>query len=97
MDIYSKMSLLYYNDERARQVIRSGRLVMPYYSFRGQEAIPSALCTQLRDAKCRLVWTNLGFSPRNRLYFVHRPSCLCVRRGLCGVTTKVLREQCREH
>ena len=49
MDIYSKMSLLYHNDDRARQVIRTGRLVMPYYSFRGQEAIPSTICSQLRD------------------------------------------------
>ena len=29
--------------ERLRQVIRSGRLVMPYYSPRGQEAIPSSI------------------------------------------------------
>jgi acetoin:2,6-dichlorophenolindophenol oxidoreductase subunit alpha len=50
MDIYDKMSLLYHNDERARAVIRSGRLVMPYYSFRGQEAIPATVCAQLRDS-----------------------------------------------
>ena len=44
MDIYSKMSLLYHNDEKMRSVIMSGRLVMPYYAFRGQEAIPSTIC-----------------------------------------------------
>ncbi len=48
LDIYSKMSLLKQNDERLRQVIRSGRLVMPYYSPRGQEAIPSAISTLLK-------------------------------------------------
>ena len=31
-------------------MIRSGRLAMPYYSFRGQEAIPSTICAQLRDS-----------------------------------------------
>ena len=48
LDIYSKMSLLKQNDERLRQVIRSGRLVMPYYSPRGQEAIPSAISALLK-------------------------------------------------
>ena len=50
MDIYSKMSLLYHNDEKMRSVIKSGRLVMPYYSFRGQEAIPATICSLLRDS-----------------------------------------------
>ncbi len=50
MDIYSKMSLLFHNDEKMRSVIMSGRLVMPYYAFRGQEAIPSTICAQLRDS-----------------------------------------------
>jgi acetoin:2,6-dichlorophenolindophenol oxidoreductase subunit alpha len=50
LDIYSKMSLLKQNDERMRSVIMSGRLVMPYYAYRGQEAIPAAICTQLRDS-----------------------------------------------
>jgi acetoin:2,6-dichlorophenolindophenol oxidoreductase subunit alpha len=43
MDISSKMSLLYFNDEKARSVSMSGRLVTPCYSFRGQEAIPSTI------------------------------------------------------
>jgi pyruvate dehydrogenase E1 component alpha subunit len=50
LDIYSKMSLLKQNDERMRSVIKSGRLMMPYYAYRGQEAIPSAICAQLRDS-----------------------------------------------
>jgi pyruvate dehydrogenase E1 component alpha subunit len=49
LDIFTKMSLLKQNDERMRSVIKSGRLVMPYYSVRGQEAIPSAISTLLRD------------------------------------------------
>ena len=49
LDIFTKMSLLKQNDERMRAVIKSGRLVMPYYSVRGQEAIPSAISTLLRD------------------------------------------------
>ena len=50
MDIYSKMSLLFHNDEKMRSVIMTGRLVMPYYAFRGQEAIPSTICALLRDS-----------------------------------------------
>jgi pyruvate dehydrogenase E1 component alpha subunit len=44
------MSLLKQNDERMRNVIKTGRLVMPYYSYRGQEAIPAAICTLLWDS-----------------------------------------------
>lgn len=47
--IFSKMALLKANDERSRKVITTGRLVMPYYSYRGQEVIPSALAVNLRD------------------------------------------------
>lgn len=49
LEIYRTMSLLVANDERSRQVIKSGRLVMPYYSYRGQEVIPAALSTLLTD------------------------------------------------
>ncbi len=48
LDIFTKMSLLKQNDERMRGVIKSGRLVMPYYSVRGQEAIPSAISALLK-------------------------------------------------
>jgi len=49
LDIFTKMSLLKQNDERMRAVIKAGRLVMPYYSYRGQEVIPSAISTLLND------------------------------------------------
>ena len=47
IDIYRRMTLIKQNDERSRRVIRSGKLVMPYYSPRGQEVIPSALSASL--------------------------------------------------
>jgi TPP-dependent pyruvate/acetoin dehydrogenase alpha subunit len=49
VEIFRKMALLKANDERSRKVITTGRLVMPYYSYRGQEVIPSALAVNLRD------------------------------------------------
>jgi pyruvate dehydrogenase E1 component alpha subunit len=50
LEIFRRMALLKANDERSRKVITSGRLVMPYYSYRGQEVIPSALSVNLRDS-----------------------------------------------
>lgn len=47
--IYRSAALIKANDERARKVITSGRLVMPYYSPRGQEIIPSAVSATLTD------------------------------------------------
>ena len=49
LEIFRKMALLKANDERSRKVISTGRLIMPYYSYRGQEVIPSALAVNLRD------------------------------------------------
>ena len=49
VDIYRRMALIKANDERSRKVIMTGRLVMPYYSPRGQEVIPSALSVNLTD------------------------------------------------
>src|SRR5271165_5075254 len=49
LDIFRRMALIKANDERSRKVIRSGRLVMPYYSPRGQEVIPSAVSANLTD------------------------------------------------
>jgi len=49
VDIFRRMALLKANDERSRKVISNGRLVMPYYSYRGQEVIPSAICANLTD------------------------------------------------
>ena len=49
LEIYRRMALIKANDERSRRVIKSGRLVMPYYSPRGQEVIPSAMSVNLTD------------------------------------------------
>jgi pyruvate dehydrogenase E1 component alpha subunit len=43
------MALLKANDERYRKVIKSGRVTMPYYSYRGQEVIPAAAFVNLTD------------------------------------------------
>ncbi|HEY3654692.1 MAG TPA: thiamine pyrophosphate-dependent dehydrogenase E1 component subunit alpha [Steroidobacteraceae bacterium] len=47
VEIYKRIALVLRNDERFRAVIRSGRLVMPYYSTRGQEVIPAAVSVNL--------------------------------------------------
>ena len=44
LEIYRRMSLIMQNDEASRKVIRSGRLMMPYYSQRGQEVIMGDQC-----------------------------------------------------
>jgi TPP-dependent pyruvate/acetoin dehydrogenase alpha subunit len=49
VDIYRRTSLIKQNDERLRSVIKSGKLVLPYYSPRGQEVIPSALSVHLSN------------------------------------------------
>lgn len=49
IDMYRRMSLITQNDEIARKSIRTGRLVMPYYPPKGQEAIPSGISVHLRD------------------------------------------------
>jgi acetoin:2,6-dichlorophenolindophenol oxidoreductase subunit alpha len=49
LEIFRRMALLKANDERSRKVISTGRLLMPYYSYRGQEAIPAAMCVNLTD------------------------------------------------
>jgi pyruvate dehydrogenase E1 component alpha subunit len=49
LDIWRRVALLYANDERARRIMRSGQIAMIYYSYRGQEIIPSALAAALRD------------------------------------------------
>lgn len=56
VEIFRKMSLLKQNDERFRSVIKSGRLMMPYYSPRGQEIIPSAIsvCLKPDDYICTI-------------------------------------------
>jgi len=49
VDIYRRMTLIKQNDERFRTVIRAGQIVGPYYSPRGQEAIPAAVSVNLTD------------------------------------------------
>lgn len=49
LEIYRRMALIKANDERSRKVIKTGKLIMPYYSPRGQEVIPSALSVSLTD------------------------------------------------
>jgi pyruvate dehydrogenase E1 component alpha subunit len=49
LEIYRRATLIKQNDERFRSVIKSGKLVMPYYSPRGQEIIPSATSVHLTD------------------------------------------------
>ena len=50
IEIYRRMTLIKQNDDRFRSIIKSGKLVMPYYPPRGQEAIPSALSVHLDDS-----------------------------------------------
>jgi len=49
LEIYKRAALLKANDERARKVILAGQIAMAYYSYRGQEIIPSVMGTVLRD------------------------------------------------
>ena len=49
VDIYRRMSLIQRSDDRFRAVIKSGKIVAPYYSPRGQEVIPSAISVNLTD------------------------------------------------
>ena len=49
VDIYRRMTLIKQNDERFRAVIKAGRIVSPYYSPRGQEAIPAAVSVNLTN------------------------------------------------
>lgn len=48
--IYRKMVAIKLNDDKFISQIKAGRLVMPYYSARGQECIPAAISVLLTDA-----------------------------------------------
>jgi len=50
IDIYRRMTLIKKNDERFIATIKAGKIVAPYYSPRGQEAIPSAVSVSLSDS-----------------------------------------------
>lgn len=47
--IYRKAALIKINDEISIRTIKTGKLVMPYYSPRGQEIIPSSIAVSLRE------------------------------------------------
>jgi len=47
--IYRKMALIKFNDERIIAELKAGRLITPYYSARGQEAIPATIAVNLTD------------------------------------------------
>jgi pyruvate dehydrogenase E1 component alpha subunit len=49
VDIYRKMARIRLNDERFISLMKAGKMVMPYYSARGQEAIPAAISVLLTD------------------------------------------------
>jgi len=49
LEIYRRMTLIKQNDERSLKVVKTGRLMMIYYSPRGQEVIPSAISINLTD------------------------------------------------
>src|SRR6266403_2003604 len=49
VEIYRKMTLIKFNDDRITAATRAGRLTAPYYSARGQEAIPAAICVILNE------------------------------------------------
>src|SRR3546814_8048499 len=49
LEVYKEAAVLKANDERARKVILSGQIAMVYYSYRGQEIIPSVMGEVLRD------------------------------------------------
>jgi len=54
--IYRRMVLIKRNDERFLSTIKAGKIVAPYYSPRGQEAIPSAVSALLNtdDTICTI-------------------------------------------
>jgi acetoin:2,6-dichlorophenolindophenol oxidoreductase subunit alpha len=56
VDIYRRMTRIKQNDDRFRSGIRTGRMVMPYYSARGQECIPAAVsaCLEPSDTICTI-------------------------------------------
>jgi pyruvate dehydrogenase E1 component alpha subunit len=49
LEIYKKATLIKQNDERVIKQMKTGKLVTPYYSPRGQEIIPSAISVSLDD------------------------------------------------
>lgn len=46
---YRKVALIRTNDDRTVATLKAGRVIMPYYSPRGQEVIPAAISMHLGD------------------------------------------------
>ena len=57
------MALIKPNDDRFTPIIKAGKLVMPYYSPRGQEVIPAAISRQ--PERQRLPLHDLSRHPRH--------------------------------
>jgi acetoin:2,6-dichlorophenolindophenol oxidoreductase subunit alpha len=49
IEMFRRMALLKANDDRFRNAIKAAQIRAPYYSYRGQEVIPSAMCVNLTD------------------------------------------------
>lgn len=49
LEIFKRVSLIKQTDERIIKEMTAGKLVMPYYSPRGQEIIPAAVSVNLHD------------------------------------------------
>lgn len=49
LDIYRRAVLIKLNDEQMIKTMKAGKLMMPYYSPRGQEIIPAATMVNLRE------------------------------------------------
>lgn len=49
VEIYRKMATIKLNDDRFIGELRAGRMSMPYYSARGQEAVSAAVSANLND------------------------------------------------
>jgi pyruvate dehydrogenase E1 component alpha subunit len=49
VEIFRRMARIRLNDERFISTMKAGKMVMPYYSARGQEAIPAEISVQLTD------------------------------------------------
>lgn len=49
IEMFRRMALLKANDDRFLKVIKAGLIRAPYYSYRGQEVIPSAMSVNLTD------------------------------------------------
>ena len=49
VEIFRRMALLKANDEFTRKLMSTGRIVTPYYSYRGQEVIPASFTVAMTD------------------------------------------------